>query len=135
MTAAVLDSQYMVIPDRLLIVFLPSIFLLQLLNNQLFEGFLGGLFAFTLLLLIAIISQGGIGGGDIKLFTIIGLSTSFTFVYQLLLFSSLMAFIIGLFSRITGRRKKHEMVPFGPTIAVVTILLICYDTSVQEGIV
>src|SRR5690606_10824781 len=93
MTAALLDSQYMVIPDRLLIVFLPSIFILQLLNNQIIEGFLGGLFAFTLLLLIAIISQGGIGGGDIKLFTIIGLSTSFTFVYQLLLFSSLMAFI------------------------------------------
>ncbi|WP_170158605.1 prepilin peptidase [Aquisalibacillus elongatus] len=132
--AAILDSLYMVIPDRLLLIFLPSIIFLQLLNNEFISGLLGGLFAFALLLLIAIISKGGIGGGDIKLVTVIGLGTSFTFVYQLLLLSSLLAFFIGLFNRVIGKRKKQEMAPFGPAISYTTVLLILYY-SAQGGIV
>lgn len=125
-TAAMIDASYMVIPDRLLVVFVPSIILLKILIGQILEGVIGGAFIFTFLLLLAILLKGGIGGGDIKLFTVIGLGTSFTFIYQLLFISCFIAFCFGLVTIFLGKRKKKEMVPFGPTIAMSTILLFFY---------
>ncbi|WP_404453927.1 prepilin peptidase [Virgibacillus necropolis] len=123
-SAAVFDGWFMVIPDRLLAIFIPSIVFTQIINGEILYGLLGAAFAFTFLLIIAVISKGGIGGGDIKLVTAIGLGTSINFIYELLIFSSILAFIIGIIALTFGMREKREMVPFGPTIAFVTICML-----------
>ncbi|TMN23273.1 prepilin peptidase [Lentibacillus cibarius] len=126
-TAAVMDAAYMVIPDRLLVVFALPILLTQIFNHTWLVGLGGGLFAFILLLLLAVLYKGGIGGGDIKLVTVIGLGTSLEFVYWLLIFSCLLAFFFGILSIFLGYRDKNEMVPFGPAIALVAISMLLYN--------
>ncbi|WP_291402536.1 prepilin peptidase [Acidaminobacter sp.] len=82
-------------------------------------GFLlgGGLF-----LLIAIVSNGGMGGGDIKLMAVLGL----WFGWQHLLLLMMLSFVSGalisvalLAFRIKGRK---EAIPFGPFIALAAYL-------------
>ncbi|WP_164668230.1 prepilin peptidase [Virgibacillus doumboii] len=122
--AAILDTWFMVIPDRLLAIFIPSIVFIQLFNGVIINGLFGAAFGFIFLLVIAVISKGGIGGGDIKLVTVIGLGTSLDFIYQLLLISCILTFLIGIIALYSGARKRNEMMPFGPAIAFATIFLL-----------
>ncbi|MBZ4317340.1 A24 family peptidase, partial [Mycobacterium tuberculosis] len=65
---------YMLIPDRILLFFL-GLFLIERIIYPLdpwYNSLIGGIVAFALLLLIAYASKGGMGGGDIKLFGVLG---------------------------------------------------------------
>jgi len=79
-------------------------------------GLLGGAILFILLLLIAVISRGGMGGGDIKLALGIGLALG----WKLGLVAMTVAFLIGgilaIILLIRGTRRKA--LPFGPFLAV-----------------
>ena len=68
------DLSYMLIPDKVLLVF-AGIFLVERLVIPLdhwWDSLLGAGIGFLLLLVIAIVSKGGMGGGDIKLFALLG---------------------------------------------------------------
>jgi leader peptidase (prepilin peptidase)/N-methyltransferase len=89
-------------------------------------GFLlgGGLF-----LLIAIVSNGGMGGGDIKLMAVLG----FWFGWQQLLLLMLLSFLSGavisvglLALKIKGRK---EAIPFGPFIALAAYVTSLYGQN------
>ena len=70
------DIKYMLIPDKILIVF-AGIFLVERIFIPLtpwWDSLLGAVIGFSLLLVIAMVSKGGMGGGDIKLFAVLGLS-------------------------------------------------------------
>lgn len=64
------DLKYMIIPDKVLLFFLPLLILGRFVSpiEPWWDAFLGGAVGFGILLLIAVISKGGMGGGDIKLF-------------------------------------------------------------------
>lgn len=117
------DITYMLIPDKVLLVF-AGIFLLERLILPLspwWDSLLGGVIAFFLLFLIAIVSRGGMGGGDIKLFALVGFVVG-TKVFLLSFFlATLMGALvggIGILFKLTERKKP---IPFGPFIAVGTL--------------
>lgn len=94
---------------------------------------LGGLAGGGLLLLIAIASRGGIGGGDIKFAAALGLWLS----WQYTLVALLIAFIIGglgggllLAFKI---KKPQDYIPFGPFIAAGAWLSLLYGAVLIEG--
>jgi leader peptidase (prepilin peptidase)/N-methyltransferase len=69
MIILVSDIHYMIIPDKILLVF-AGIFLFERILWPLipwWDSLVGALVGFLLLLLIALISKGGMGGGDVKL--------------------------------------------------------------------
>ena len=65
----------MLIPDKILLFFLIPLIVLRFLNRLVLGGIvlLARLLGLGLLFLIAVVSKGGMGGGDIKLFFVIGL--------------------------------------------------------------
>jgi leader peptidase (prepilin peptidase) / N-methyltransferase len=68
------DLAYMLIPDRILLLFL-LIFIIERFFIPLdswWNSIIGALGAFVVILLIALVSNGGMGGGDIKLFGVLG---------------------------------------------------------------
>src|SRR5699024_10935150 len=64
------DITYMCIPDEVLLFFCPLFIFMRLVQplDPWWSAFAGGLGAFLLIAVIILISRGGMGGGDMKLF-------------------------------------------------------------------
>ncbi len=120
------DIAYMLIPDRIL---LPAVVLLALLRlfsplTPWWDSLLGAAVGFGILLLVAIVSKGGMGGGDIKLFFVIGLVLGTQLTLLTLFLAALIGSVAGILHlRRTGQGRKTP-VPFGPSIAAAAA--VCY---------
>ncbi len=117
------DLSYMLIPDKVLLVF-AGIFLLErifLPLNPWWDSLVGAGVGFLLLLLIAIISKGGMGGGDIKLFALIGFVVGIKLMLLSFFLSTLFGAIFGISGLIIGKLKRKNPIPFGPFIAAGTL--------------
>jgi leader peptidase (prepilin peptidase)/N-methyltransferase len=118
------DITYMLIPDRILLFFF-GIFLIERIIYPLdpwYDSIIGGLVAFILLLLIAYVSKGGMGGGDIKLFGVLGFALGLKIVLLAFFLSTLIGTLFGMISILLGKHKKREPIPFGPSIMFGTLL-------------
>ncbi|EIJ79045.1 Prepilin peptidase [Bacillus methanolicus PB1] len=127
------DYKYMIIPDKVLLVF-AVIFLLERIFLPLspwWDSIAGAAAGFGLLLFIAVISNGGIGGGDIKLFAVIGLALGTKLVLLSFFFATVFGAVFGLAGRITGKLEKGNPIPFGPFIGLGTLCAyFCGETIV-----
>lgn len=118
------DVAYMIIPDKVLLVF-AGIFLLERIFIPLtpwWDSLLGAAIGFSLLLGIALISKGGMGGGDIKLFALIGFVVGVKTLLLSFFLSTLLGAVIGLIGMAIGLVKKSKPIPFGPFIAAGTMI-------------
>mgnify|MGYP002761520841 FL=1 len=78
-----------------------------------------GCFLCALLLIIANkISKGGIGGGDIKLLSCIGLMCGVYVVFSTLLLSLLACIVISIFLLLLKKKTSKDHLPFGPFIYI-----------------
>jgi leader peptidase (prepilin peptidase) / N-methyltransferase len=122
------DLVYMLIPDRILLFFL-GIFLVERIIYPLdpwYDSIIGGIVGFGLLLLIAFVSKGGMGGGDIKLFGALGFALGLKTVLLAFFLSTLVGTLHGMLRIILGKHSKREPVPFGPSIMVGTLVSYYY---------
>jgi leader peptidase (prepilin peptidase) / N-methyltransferase len=123
MIIIVSDINYMLIPDKILIWF-AGIFLLERIIWPLtpwWNSILGAGSGFLLLLIIAIISKGGMGGGDIKLYALLGFVLGFKLVLLSFFLSTLYGAIIGGLALLFKVVKRKQPIPFGPFIAAGTL--------------
>lgn len=117
------DILYMLIPDKVLLVF-TGLFLFERLFIPLtpwWDSLAGAAVGFFLLLLIAVVSKGGMGGGDIKLFAVIGFVVGIKVVLLSFFLATLYGALFGLFALLLKRVKRGEPIPFGPFIAAGTL--------------
>ncbi len=128
------DMYYQIIPDTILLVFFPVILILRLLSpiEMWYDGLLGGLLGFGFMYLIALygkkrFKKDALGGGDIKLYLIIGLVLGYQTVFLSLLFASLIALIYSFIFR-----KKGKYLPFVPFIAIGSLLSYFFGNAILE---
>jgi leader peptidase (prepilin peptidase) / N-methyltransferase len=129
------DLAYTLIPDKILLFFSALFLIVRFLIplEPWWDSLLGAVIGFSLLLIISIVSKGGMGGGDIKLYAVIG----FALGTKLMLLSFFLATLIGAIFGIIGialrllERKKP--VPFGPFIAIGTLLAYFYGNIIIEN--
>ncbi|MDN7245878.1 prepilin peptidase [Planococcus shenhongbingii] len=118
------DIAYMLIPDKVLlpvgIVLLALRFFIPL--DPWWDALLGAAVGFGILLLIAIVSKGGMGGGDIKLFFVIGLVLGTSGTLMTLFFASLIGAIAGIIQLRINNQDRKTPVPFGPSIALGAVI-------------
>src|SRR5690554_5483599 len=134
MIITVSDLKYMLIPNKVLLFFLP-IFILYRVFNPLtpwWDSILGAFLGFGILYLLAVISRGGMGGGDIKLYFVLGLLLGTKLTMLSLFFSSLIGTMFGIGQIIGKSFKKRKPIPFGPFIAVGTILSFFYGEMILD---
>ena len=114
------DNVYMLIPNKILLFFAVFMFLLRIFIplDPWWDMFAGAAAGFVIPFFIAIISKGGIGGGDIKLFSLIGLVMGVKGVLLSFMFSTLLGAVFGGIGLAAGLVKKGEPIPFGPFIAM-----------------
>lgn len=114
----------MLIPDKVLLFFAPLFIIERVLIplDPWWSPIIGAAIGFGLLLLIAIISKGGMGGGDIKLFAILGLVLGWKLVLLAFFMSTLFGSIFGIIGLLIKKVERGKPMPFGPYIALGTIV-------------
>lgn len=78
--------------------------------------------AFALFLLIAVITRGGIGGGDIKLVGALGLFLGQSGIIFTVVLGIIAGGIVSLFLLLTKRKKRKDAIAYGPYFAVAAML-------------
>jgi len=126
------DITYTLIPNKVLLPFGVLLFFARLWAplSPWWDAILGALIGLGLLWFVAKISlwlfkKEGMGGGDIKLYFVLGLVLGTKGVFVSLFLASVIGLFVGL---IYERMKKdgEEGFPFGPSIAVAAILTYFY---------
>jgi leader peptidase (prepilin peptidase)/N-methyltransferase len=123
MIIIVSDIHYMIIPDKILIWF-AGIFLLERIIWPLtpwWDSLLGAVTGFILLLVIALVSKGGMGFGDVKLYALLGLVLGFKLVLLSFFLSTLYGAVLGGLALLFKIVKRRQPIPFGPFIAAGTL--------------
>lgn len=118
------DIAYMLIPNKILLPFGIVLFLFRFLSplTPWWDSVLGALIGFGILLLIGLVSRGGMGGGDIKLFFVIGLVLGTLQTLLTLFLAALIGSVVGIVVLRVQRKGRKTPIPFGPSIAVAAVI-------------
>ncbi|OMD62799.1 prepilin peptidase [Paenibacillus odorifer] len=126
----VADLKYMLIPNKVLLFFLPLLLILVLLfpEGPIWHHLLGavlgggGLIPFVLL--------GGMGAGDVKLFALLGLVIGFPNVILAFFVACLLGSVVGGLLMLLGIIKRKQPVPFGPWLAIGALISFGYGSHI-----
>ncbi len=120
-----IDLEHQIIPNRLVLVMLAFALVLQVVRPQLpwSSALLGALAGGGFLLLLAVVSKGGMGGGDIKLMTVLGFWFGWQSLLLLMFFSFVGGGLTGVFLLVTRLKGRKDPVPFGPFIVVAALVV------------
>jgi leader peptidase (prepilin peptidase)/N-methyltransferase len=123
-----IDLEYHRIPNRLVY---PGIALALLAvpfapHHHPFEMLAGGLVGFGLLLIIAIVSAGGMGMGDVKLAGFIGVAVGFPEVLLTLFLAFVAGGVVAGTLLVTHLKGRRDPVAFGPFLAVAGMVSLLY---------
>ncbi|ARD47039.1 prepilin peptidase [Sporosarcina sp. P37] len=118
------DLKYMLIPNKILLPFGVAIFMLRFISplTPWWDSLLGAAVGFGVLFLIAVVSNGGMGGGDIKLFFVLGLVLGTMQTLVTLFLASLIGAIVGIIFLKRTKQGRKTPVPFGPSIAAAALI-------------
>ena len=114
----------------LLLALLPRPWLTQWLVTGVANAALGGAVGFAIFLLIAIVSRGGMGWGDVKLAALIGLATGFPLVFFSLIMGAILGGIVAVALVIAKKRNRRETIPFGPFLALAAMITLLWGSNI-----
>ncbi|MFT4579660.1 MAG: leader peptidase (prepilin peptidase)/N-methyltransferase [Nitrospinales bacterium] len=121
-----IDIEHQIIPD---VITLPGIVLGLAAGSYTigyidsFSGFLlgGGLFYF-----LAVLSNGGMGGGDIKYIAAAGALVGWQKVLLIIFIGAFLGSFVGLFQIAVQKKSRKSLIPFGPFLAAATLITLFY---------
>lgn len=128
------DLHKMLIPNRVLLFFGITIFVIRLFmpTELWWDAYVGALLGFGLLYLIAVVSKGGMGGGDIKLFAVLGLFVGVKGILLTLFLAAFLGMLFGLFLLLTRKLKRKQPMPFAPFIGVAALISYAYGEHLWD---
>ncbi|MFQ5647419.1 MAG: prepilin peptidase [bacterium] len=85
----------------------------------------GGLFY-----LIALLSRGGMGGGDIKLIALIGILVGWQGVLLTIMLASSMGALAGVWAILFLKKGRKDQIPFGPFLSLGTCFTIFFGEAI-----
>jgi prepilin signal peptidase PulO-like enzyme (type II secretory pathway) len=88
------------------------------LNSYLWNAIVGSLAGFLLLLLVVVVSRGGMALGDVKLAALIGLMLGFPMVLVGLFVAVIAGGLAAVVLLIAKRKGKKDPIPFGPFLCI-----------------
>jgi leader peptidase (prepilin peptidase)/N-methyltransferase len=115
---SVSDLYYKIVPDIILLIFFPALVILRIYSpiEHWYDGLIGGMLGFSFMYVIGIygkkmFKKEALGGGDIKLYFLVGLFLGYQNVFLSLFFAAFAGLVHAI---VTGNRER--MVPFVPFI-------------------
>ncbi len=127
-----IDFKHRIIPDSitlpgivLCLVLGPLVFKTGLVNTLIGAVAGGGLF-----FAIAAVSRGGMGGGDIKLITMIGALVGWKMMLMTVFFGSLSGSAVGVALIVFRGAHRKTPIPFGPFLVLGTVISIFFGQEI-----
>lgn len=116
----VIDCRYQLLPDTVtaLIAVLGLIYNGLLLLQAVQEALLGGMAGVAVMLLIYLLSRGGMGFGDVKLAAALGLCLGLDNIFVCLLLAFVTGGIVAAVLLAIRAKDRQEAVPFGPFLCL-----------------
>ncbi|WP_203472052.1 prepilin peptidase [Dissulfurispira thermophila] len=108
----------------------PSAFSLSVVGfrNSVAGLFLGG----GLFYLIATLSRGGMGGGDIKLMAMVGAFMGWRAVFLTTFIGSLLGSLVGIFLMVFKGKGRKTKIPFGPFLSFGSIITLFFGGEILK---
>ena len=129
-----IDLDHQIIPDRItlpgmVIGLIAAYFLLPHGFQSAVAGMLlgGGLFY-----LIAVLSRGGMGGGDIKMIAMVGAFLGWQAVLLTIFVAAMVGSVVGLLLMLFRGSGRKTPVPFGPFLSLGTIIFMFYGQEIIQ---
>lgn len=91
---------------------------------------IGGVTGFTLFYLVAVLSRGGMGGGDIKMMAMIGGIMGWKSVLLTTFLGSLVGSVWGIFLMIFKGKGRKTKIPFGPFLAAGAVTTLFFGQEI-----
>lgn len=133
-TISFIDLEHYIIPNELVLAILGTGIITELLTWELSPvSFLLGMFVpFVALATLALISRGGMGGGDIKLAGATGLFLGWPQSIVALVLSFFIAGIASLIMLVLKIKKRKDPIPFGPYYAAGILISVFWGKTLLE---
>lgn len=128
----VTDLAYMLIPNKVLLFFLPLFIVMRIIEplDPWWFPIVGFILGFVMLALIILVSRGGMGGGDMKLFAVLGVVLGPWNLLLCFFLACLLGAIIGILLQLFKVIKRNQPIAFGPYIVVAALITYFYGESI-----
>ena len=93
------------------------------------DAAIGGGIGFGLLLIVALVSRGGMGGGDVKLAGLIGLVTGFPLVFVAMFLGVVSGGLVAGVLLVTKVKTRKETIPFGPFLCLAAMATLFWGNN------
>jgi len=125
---AFIDFKTMLIPNWCVLVILVAGIIFGFFNGDVswLERLIGFFVAGGILLLLALLSRGGLGGGDIKLMAAAGVYLGWKLVLWALLCASITGGIVGVIILASGKAGLKTAIPFGPMLVFGILITVIF---------
>lgn len=130
-----IDIDIQIIPDKLVILLLLWSVVWQIFQSEIswLQALGGAILGGGPLLLAAVVSKGGMGGGDIKLMFAAGFFLGIPFTALALFISFLAGSIIGITLISLGIKTRKDPIPFGPFLAIGILISVFWGARIIEA--
>ncbi|MDD4145879.1 MAG: prepilin peptidase [Clostridia bacterium] len=120
LVVALIDVEhYLILNNLVIFLFLCGLIFHNISQELSLQGRVLGMFiGFAIPFFLALISRGGMGGGDIKLCAAMGFWLGFPGIFQAIFIGAFVGSIIGITLLITKVKKRKEPIPFGPFLVL-----------------
>ncbi len=129
-----IDLDRSIIPNRLVLLLLLWSIAWQLIHPSvpLAAAGIGLLAGGGLFYLIAVLSKGGMGGGDIKLMAVLGFTAGWPLVLVVFLLAFILGAAVGLALMFAGKKSRRDPLPFGPFLSISFIISIIWGVQIWQ---
>jgi leader peptidase (prepilin peptidase)/N-methyltransferase len=120
LVVALIDVEHYLILNNLVIFLFLCGFVFHFISQEIsLNGrIIGMLVGFAIPFFLALISRGGMGGGDIKLCAAMGFWLGFPGIFQAIFIGALVGSVIGITLLVTKVKKRKDPIPFGPFLVL-----------------
>ena len=113
-----------------LAIFLPQPWLTRWMVSGVANAAIGGGIGFVISFLIAVISRGGMGWGDVKLAVFIGLATGFPLVFVSSILAAILGGVVAVALLLLKKRRRREAIPFGPFLSLAAFITLIWGKEI-----
>ncbi|GAB3065246.1 prepilin peptidase [Virgibacillus ainsalahensis] len=131
MIILVSDIKYMIIPNKVLLFFLPLFIMMRIIQplQPWWSAVLGGIIGMMIIAIIIFVSRGGMGAGDMKLFGVLGIVLGIEKVLLAFFLSCIIGSVFGMVLLLFKVIDRKQPVPFGPYIVIAALMTYFYGDS------
>ncbi|MFT9494812.1 prepilin peptidase [Anaerosolibacter sp.] len=129
---SVIDYDHQIIPDRLNVFgSILGIIYIFIRPDSItsIDSFLGMFIGGGIFLLIALLTSGAMGGGDIKLMAMLGLWFGWRYILMVTLLSFVIGAVLSILLLVLKIKSRKDAIPFGPFISISAFITILYGNE------